>query len=368
MNIDVYCYDDVDNPRCGGGGAFRERAVHEYLSSRHSIRLFTGNFPGAKPIDKTNFICRRIGLPSNYLLSRISFSLLATIHSLSSKADIIALQYSIYSPVLTFLFRPAKTLVLFFHITGTQVFVKYGMFGILPFAAEKLVLGNARYFLTLTDSMAIDLMRRRPTVKAVAGYVHFDTSLLSLPASDDHIILCFGRIDIRMKGIDVLIDAFEKISPKFPDHQLVIAGRGKESDIQWLQRRIGDSPVRMRIRYLVNPSDSVKKELLQSATIVCMPSRFEGWNIVAIEAAASSKPTVGSRIHGLVDSIRENETGLLIQPENCDDLAEKITRLLGDPGLREHLGKNGRLWAQRFTLDRIAEIQERFYLDILKKR
>ena len=361
MNINVYCYDDIENPRCGGGGAYRERAVHEFLSSRHSIRFFTGNFPGAKPIDKNNFICRRMGFSSNYLLSRISFSLLATIHSLISKADIITVEYSIYSPVLAFLFKPSKTVVLFFHVTGKNAFVNYGIFGIFPWIAEKIVLATARHFITLTDSMAADFVRRRPKVTAIAGYVNFDASLLSPVVSDDRVILCFGRIDIRMKGIDILIDAFEKISLKFPDYRLMIAGRGKEADIQWLERRIEASPFRSRIRHLVNPSDSVKKELLRSATVVCMPSRFEGWNIVAIEAAASSKPTIGSRIPGLVDAIQENETGLLAEPENSSDLAKKMELLLNDPHLRQKLGEAGHKWAGRFTLERVAGIQEEFY-------
>ncbi len=368
MNIDVYCYDDIENPRCGGGGAYRERAVHEYLSSRHTIRYFTGNFPGAQPVDKPNFTCRRIGLAGSYLLSRISFSILATLRSLFSGADIITVEYSIYSPVLTFLFKPSRTVVLFFHVTGKQVFAKYGIFGIFPFLAEKLVLGTARNFITLTDSMAAELAGSRQNVRAVAGYVNFDTSLLGKTDSDDRLLLCFGRIDIRMKGIDVLLDAFEKLAPAFPGHRLMIAGRGKETDIQWLERRIGESPFRDRIHCLVNPSDDRKKELLRAATVVCMPSRFEGWNIVAIEAAACSKPTIGTRIHGLVDSIRENETGLLVASENSDELAEKMGLLLADPQLRKRLGAAGYAWAQRFTLDRVAAIQENFYSDLIKKR
>jgi glycosyltransferase involved in cell wall biosynthesis len=361
MDISVYCYDDIENQRCGGGGAFRERTVHEYLSSRHSIRFYTGNFPGAKRIDKPNFKCRRMGLKSNYLLSRITFSILATIHSLFSRADIITVEYSIYSPVLTFLFRPKKTIVLFFHVTGGQTLVKYGIFGIFPWCAEKLVLGTAKNFITLTDSMAWELMQRRHNVKAVAGYVNFDSSILSGSVRDEQFVLCLGRIDIRMKGIDILIPAFEKISGQFPDYRLIVAGRGKKSDIEWLQKKISISPCKNKISFINNPSDTDKKNLLHSATIVCMPSRFEGWNIVAIEAAASFKPTVGTRIHGLTDSIRDNETGLLAESENVDDVAEKISDLLKNKKLRDLLGKNGHQWALRFTLDRVAEIQENFY-------
>jgi glycosyltransferase involved in cell wall biosynthesis len=99
-----------------------------------------------------------------------------------------------------------------------------------------------------------------------------------------------------------------------------------------------------------------------------MPSRFEGWNIAAIEAAASSKATLGTRIQGLNDSIKENETGLLVPPEDVDALAEKMALLLSDPALRKKLGKNGYAWAQNFTWEKVAKIQEEFYLEVIKTR
>ena len=115
MKIDVYCYDDVGNPRCGGGGAYRELSVHRLLAARHSISFFTGNFKNARDLDEPNFRLRHLGIASSYMLSRISFAVIATLRSLFSNADIIAIPYSIYSPVLTFLFKPKKTVVLFSH-------------------------------------------------------------------------------------------------------------------------------------------------------------------------------------------------------------------------------------------------------------
>jgi glycosyltransferase involved in cell wall biosynthesis len=364
MNIDVYCYDDVNNPRCGGGGAFRELQVHRVIAQRHTIRFFTGNFVHAKPSVSLNFSYRHLGLSRSYLLSRISFSLIATLRSLFSDADIIAIPFSIYSPVFTFLFRPKKTVVLFFHVTGREVFRKYGLFGVLPLLAEKIVLGCGRNYITLTDSMAGMIRKKRPLANAKAGYISFDTSLLSNSRTDENFVLCFGRMDIHMKGIDVLIPAFEKIAASFPSHRLVIAGRSKESDLEWLTNRIKESPYRARIQVVGNASEDEKKRLFHSATFVCMPSRYEGWNIAAIEAAASSKATLGTRIHGLTDAIKENVTGLLVNPENIDELADKMALLLNDKPLREKLGEAGHEWAQQFTLERIAKIQEEFYRDV----
>jgi len=361
MKIDVYCYDDIGNPRCGGGGAYRELAVHKVVAQRHSVRFFTGNFKGAQASDEPNFRYRHLGLNSSYLLSRISFSLFATLHSLFSKCDIVAIPYSIYSPVLTFLFRPDKTVILFFHVTGKETIKKYGVFGYLSLLAEKLVLATARNFITLTDSMANDIKRQKRPIKAVAGYVSFDTSLSTHVQTDGKFILCFGRIDIHMKGIDVLIPAFEKIAPRFPDYKLVIAGRGSEKDVHWLKQRVDSSFFRDRFQCLINVTEETKRTLFHTATFVCMPSRFEGWNIAAIEAAACSRATLGTRIHGLTDAIKENVTGLLVPPENVDELADKMNLLLSDPSLRNKLSTNGFLWSEQFTLDRVAGIQEDFY-------
>ncbi len=365
MKISVYCYDDINNPRCGGGGAYRELAVHRSLAARHSIRFYTGNFSGARDFREGNFEQRHLGLDWSYLLSRISFSLFATVHSFFSPADIIAIPFSVYSPVLIFLFRPRKTVVLFFHLTGKESVKKYGVAGWIPFIMEKLVLRFARNFITLSDSMAQQLASRRKNVNAKAGYVSFDATMLSESSYDENFVLCFGRIDVHMKGIDILIPAFEKIADRFPGHKLVIAGRGKESDISWVKQRIERSAYHNRIQCLANVSDDEKKLLFRTTTLVCMPSRFEGWNIAAIEAAATSKATLGTRISGLSDAIKDNETGILVPPENVDALAEKMALLLADRELRGRLGKNGNRWARQFTLERVSDIQERFYLDVL---
>jgi glycosyltransferase involved in cell wall biosynthesis len=364
MKIDVYCYDDVNNPRCGGGGAMRELTVHRLMAQRHEVRFYTGNFPGARDTTEPGFLLRHIGNSTTYLLSRITFAFCATIRSLFSNADVIAIPYSIYSPVLTFLFRPKKTVILFFHVTGAEAYKKYGVFGVFPWIAEKIALMAGKNYITLTDSLANDLKSKRPSIKVKAGYVNFDTSLLTESREDKKFILCFGRIDVRMKGLDILIPAFEKISAAFPDHGLVIAGRGQETNIEWVRQKIKASPYRDRIQCFVNTSDDDKKRLFHTASFVCMPSRFEGWNIAAVEAAASSRATIGTRIQGLSDAIKDNETGLLVPAEDVDELAKAMTRLLSDDQLRERLAKNGYLWAKKFTLDKVAEIQERFYTEV----
>jgi glycosyltransferase involved in cell wall biosynthesis len=71
---------------------------------------------------------------------------------------------------------------------------------------------------------------------------------------------------------------------------------------------------------------------------------------------------------GLSESIRHNETGLLVTPEDRYELADKAKLLLSDNDLRKRLGINGYSWAQHFTWKKIAEAQEQFYLSIINRK
>ena len=101
---------------------------------------------------------------------------------------------------------------------------------------------------------------------------------------------------------------------------------------------------------------------------MCTPSRYEGWCIAAVEAAAASKPVIGTKIPGLVDAVRDGETGILVPSGDVGAIADAIRRLLDDPGERARLGAAGRIWAENFTWDRIARDQEQVYEAIVASR
>jgi glycosyltransferase involved in cell wall biosynthesis len=364
MKIAFYSYDSIKNPWCGGGGAYRDLMIHRLIAGRHEITCYCGKFMGSANHEDTDIGFHFLGIPGNYLVSRISYALLATMHSLFVKADCIVIGYSVFSPVISFLFRNRITILEMFHLTGSGPVRKYSLFGIASVIAERLALHGARHFICINNKLA-EVIRTRYKKKSVAVvYTGFDESLLTGTGDDQGYILYFGRIDIYMKGIDLLVDAFEKIAGGHPRQRLVLAGRGSRHDVTWLQHRIERSPYRERISFHENVSDSEKSDLLHHATIVCMPSRFEGWCIAAIEAAACSKASIGARISGLSESIKDNETGILVDPENVEILARAISSLLADPGLRKRLGSNGQEWARNFTWKKIAQQQEQCYRSV----
>ena len=81
---------------------------------------------------------------------------------------------------------------------------------------------------------------------------------------------------------------------------------------------------------------------ITQATIVVVPSRYDGLPFLPLEAMAIGKPVVGTRVDGVRDVIIDGETGFLVDPDNDKAMAEKIIMLLDNPALRQRMGQAGR--------------------------
>jgi D-inositol-3-phosphate glycosyltransferase len=105
--------------------------------------------------------------------------------------------------------------------------------------------------------------------------------------------------------------------------------------------------------------------LLRCALFACMPSRYEGWGIAAVEAQATGKAVLATRISGLQDAVRDGETGILVKAGDAGALATGMRTMLDDEETRQRLGRNAQNWARNFDWDRLASDQEEVYFRAL---
>ena len=175
--------------------------------------------------------------------------------------------------------------------------------------------------------------------------------IASVPvAEDNQRILCIGRL-VRDKGFDLSLDAFAQIVGEFPNARLIIAGDGIEKrSLQQLAQTLG---IASQVDFTGWVSHEDVPEAMNQSSMVLMPSRFEPFGLVAVEAGQMSRPIIATAVGGLVDIVVDGETGLLVPDEDVAGLAGAIARLLRDPPLCARLGQAGSVRArEKFAAER----------------
>ena len=163
--------------------------------------------------------------------------------------------------------------------------------------------------------------------------------------SDSKVLLFLGRV-ARDKGIKELLEAFNKVCAIKKNVYLFIVGPEEKTNDPVLTKLISSArhnPVIRFQSYTTSP-----EKYLALSDIMCLPSYREGFGTVVIEAAAMGVPTVGTEVQGLVDSVINHETGILVPAHDSDSLAQELLSLLSNEELLLELGKNAHQRAVEF--------------------
>ncbi len=187
-------------------------------------------------------------------------------------------------------------------------------------------------------------------------------------ADDERIILFVGRIE-PLKGIDILISAAAQLHEEADFfHAVIVGGDARaETRVKELKSLATTLGVEHHVTF-VGAVDHERLPLYYSAADVCVvPSFYESFGLVAVEAMACGTPVVASRVGGLVTTVRDGETGYLV-PWRCPEpFAERLDLLLRNDELRASLGGAAREAVQRFRWSNVAEAIESVYRELLER-
>ena len=158
------------------------------------------------------------------------------------------------------------------------------------------------------------------------------------PTPAGQYLLGVGRLG-RMKGFDLLIDAFARAELE-RDIRLVIAGDGPEQDR--LHAQVDRLALGDRVEFTGRLDGAAVARAMSGALAVVVPSRMEAFGIVALEAWRSGAPLVMTNRGGGPGFVRDGIDGILVDPEDSDALADALVRVSSDEELRARLGAAGR--------------------------
>jgi len=212
-------------------------------------------------------------------------------------------------------------------------------------------------FLAISESTRDDLARRGiPRSQVTVVHCGLDHERYRVdPAvtkTADPTVLYIGRLR-RYKGVDWVIRAWPRVREKVPDARLVVVGDGphREALERSAARQLGDS---VEFLGFMGAADKVRR--LQESWVLVQPSPKEGWGLTVVEAGACGTAVVAADSPGLRDSVKRDETGLLVPYADDRALAGALARVLCDAALRDRLSAAGREWAAGFTWPECARL------------
>jgi len=180
---------------------------------------------------------------------------------------------------------------------------------------------------------------------------------------EERLVFHIGRI-VPEKGAGILLETLPRLLAQH-DVRLVIAGSGPYR--HELERRAAQLGVRDRVHFTGYIPDEVARALYRYCDVAVVPSTYEPFGIVALEAMAEGAPLVVSDVGGLASIVQHEVNGLKALPGHVDSLAEQIERLLGDTAFARRLAEEGRRQVrERYSWDSVARSTLAVYTEVLE--
>lgn len=367
MRILVVNWQDRENPHAGGAELHLHEVFGRVAAMGHRVDLLCSGFddaPAEVVLDGINVL--RVGSRLSFPLhARRGYNRLVARHRAADAAMGVAAGNPVYDvvvedlnkvPLFTTRWSPNRLVVLVHHLFGATAFREAS----LPIAAttwlsERPIAWAYRGipFQAVSESTADDLVTRgvpRDCIQVIYNGVDLDTLTPSANTrSSGPLFAYLGRLK-RYKRVDLVIRAFAQLDRA--DARLDIAGKG--DDRPRLEALVAALGVGDRVRFLGYITEMEKRDLLRRSWATVLASPNEGWGISNLESAACGTPVIAADAPGIRESVRHEETGLLVAGDDPAAYATAFRRLADSPALVETFGANARRFAETFSWDRAA--------------
>ncbi len=362
MKILVINWQDIKNPL--GGGA--EVHLHEIFSRiarlGHDVTLFCSSFPDApseETIDGIKVIRQGGRETFNFrvpLAYRTRFR--------HERFDVVIDDLN-KIPFFTPLYVRRPLVAIAHHLFDRSIFLEANfLVASYVYWMERLALWIYRRanipFMVVSPSTQEEFLKRGYDIRSLPIiYNCVDHSQYTAGGSKhpQPLIGYFGRLK-KYKSVDHLLHAIPLVQKSIPEIQAVIIGEGDDRPrLEALSKELG---LEKCVKFTGFVSKDEKVKLLQQMWVKVTPSSKEGWGLTVLEANACGTPVIASNVPGLRDAIKDNETGLLYEYGNVEELGSKLLEVLQNNELRYHLASSALQFSKQFDWDVVAEktIQE----------
>jgi glycosyltransferase involved in cell wall biosynthesis len=344
-------FRDPGHPEAGGAELHLEEILCEAVRRGHQVTWLASGFPGGAPAAEHRGM-RIVRRGSWWNFNAVVPGVLR--REFGAPRPDVVLEDINKVPCFTPWWTRSPVAAIVPHLFGATAFREapfpVALYVVALEAVIPLVYRGAR-FVVISESTRDDLVRRGIPRERIAvvhcGLDHehyrFDPDARK---SGCPTVLYIGRVR-RYKGVDWVMRSLPAVLRRVPSARLVVVGDGPHlPELKLAAARRGMAHA-VEFRGFLPLAEKVR--LLREAWVLVQPSPKEGWGLTVVEAGACGTAVVAADSPGLRDSVRRDETGLLVPYDDEGRLADALVRVLEDAALRERLAAGGRAWSERFS-------------------
>jgi glycosyltransferase involved in cell wall biosynthesis len=348
MRILCLNWRDVQNPEAGGAEVFTHEVMRRLAKKGHEMTLFTSRFKGCQLNENINGvdIIREGNKYSVYKKAK------RYLEDHSCQYDVIIDEINT-RPFFVPKFVKEKRVVALIHQLAREFWfyeTKFPVNYIGYYYLEKKWLSNYKNEQTLTVSNStradLEAMGFKKVFVVPEGLNVTPLSKVNQKEANPTVVF-MGRLK-KAKLPHHALRAFLSIKREIHDAKMWIIGDG------YLRKKLESSSIK-DVTFYGHISNEKKYELLSRAHIILVPAVREGWGLVITESNAMGTPAIGYDVHGLRDSIRHGETGILIRERSPEEMAHQTILLLRDSNRLYEYSTNALEFSKQFSWDKTAE-------------
>ncbi len=351
MKLLAFNWRDPRHPEAGGAEVHLAEILTRAVRDGDQVTWLAEAFPGAGPEEEVRGM--RVLRAGSWYNAHLALAQMYRRKLRGERFDLV-LEDINKVPFFTPCYVRDPVLAVVPHLFGSTVFQEASpVLGALVRAHESLIpfVYRGVPFLAISESTRSDLEARgipRGRIDVVRCGLDHHAYLVTVPpeARTQPVVVFVGRLR-KYKGAQHVIRAFPRVLERVPEARLRIVGDGPYRET--LFRLAGSLEIQGRVEFLGALGQEEKVEVLNQALVCTAPSPKEGWGLTVIEANACGTPVVASRSPGLVESVRDRDTGLLVPHGDTRALADAIVSLIEDRPRRLRMVEAAVRWARSFT-------------------
>ena len=361
MNILILSWRDPENPLWGGAEISTLEHAKEWVKRGHSVTWYSSSFKNSQRkgiLDGVKII--RMG---HYVFGVQFMAFLWFKFAKRAKFDLVVDQFH-GIPFFTPLYVKEKKLG-FIHEVTKDVW-KYNPwpkpFNLIPSIIGEYfepyifkIIYRKIPFMTVSESTKKDLIGwgvekdNITVIKNGVSVIRVDTKKGRIKTA-----LFLGQI-AKDKGVFDAIEIFKIINASDYDWQFWIVGKGQPEVIKELKKTVKRYNLENHVRFFGFVSDKKKYELIGKSHVLINTSIHEGWGLVNIEANSCGVPVLGYKVSGMVDSVINGKTGILVERGDVHLLSREAIRLVNDEKRYKTFSENCVKWAKKHTWEKATK-------------